>query len=804
MGDGRDAAVALVRDRPRFREELAALLDATDGLEDGWTFDDVPLDSGVFGELVSRGVVEEAGDGYRIVDREGVAAVASGDAEPADADDAAEEAETDGAADSRWGGLPASVRGRGRGEPWLGVIAALVGAVALWLRWRPASSVYRGDDVLLLANDPWLYLYRVETVLAAADGPFGVLASDALGGAPLVVASNAVVAAVLGGVDAAAEVLAVSPVVAGLVTVALAGVTAARLRGAVAGVGAAAFLAVAPIHVTRTAVGYADHHPFDYLWIAVTLVALVGALHRSDWRLRERACWLVAGTLAVGVAGQMLSWAGGALYTVPLAGAVAVAVAVAVRDGDRALGAVLPIAVGLGIATATVAVATLGLGWRAGPPATAAVPAGLAVGTGGLALAADRLVRRGRGVRDVLALEAGAAVAAVLVVLAVPPLRGLLLRGVRYFSRTSQQTAEAFPLVLPDPTYLAGFTFSFHGPFLLALGLAAAYSVGRRLFVGDRIDGRVLAVGVYGVFFGLASLIQVRFAGELALLLAVVGGVVVARWASRLVETVGSSRRVVAFVLIVAVATPTATGVPGIGDGATAKFDELVVPGADHEAADWMRDHADRQGLRFPENYVLSEWGLNRMYNYVVSERSLPRLRYDFARTNYVAFLRGTDAERWYQRFFMDRRRGYLAIGRLRSGDAAAATTNYATLYRRYGSAGERAPGTGRYRWLHSVRGGAVQIYRVVPGATVTANVSEAGTVEVVRASPVGPDDAPYRRRVRPENGSVSVRVAYPGSYRVGAGDVTASVTESDVTEGRTVAAETPSAGAAMDGSGGG
>jgi hypothetical protein len=58
-------------DRPDLEDPLATVL-AVDEQAETWTFDDLEIDSGRFGELVSRGIVTAAGDGYRLADPEAV------------------------------------------------------------------------------------------------------------------------------------------------------------------------------------------------------------------------------------------------------------------------------------------------------------------------------------------------------------------------------------------------------------------------------------------------------------------------------------------------------------------------------------------------------------------------------------------------------------------------------------------------------------------------------------------------------------------------------------------------------------
>jgi hypothetical protein len=62
----------LLRDHPRLREPLDRILEV-DRERQWWEFDDVPIDSGDFGELVSFAVIEKGSDGYRLADPDAVA-----------------------------------------------------------------------------------------------------------------------------------------------------------------------------------------------------------------------------------------------------------------------------------------------------------------------------------------------------------------------------------------------------------------------------------------------------------------------------------------------------------------------------------------------------------------------------------------------------------------------------------------------------------------------------------------------------------------------------------------------------------
>lgn len=65
MDERDDSAAQLLRDRPDLRDPLATLLEI-DREREWWTFDDVPLDSGEFGEIAAHGLLNKDGSKYRL------------------------------------------------------------------------------------------------------------------------------------------------------------------------------------------------------------------------------------------------------------------------------------------------------------------------------------------------------------------------------------------------------------------------------------------------------------------------------------------------------------------------------------------------------------------------------------------------------------------------------------------------------------------------------------------------------------------------------------------------------------------
>jgi dolichyl-diphosphooligosaccharide--protein glycosyltransferase len=196
-----DATTSFLEDRDDGDSALEAVL-AADAEHESWTFDDVPLDSGTFGELVSRGIVEDVGDAYHVADPEAVEAVlADGCLESETLEKQPDDREF--SLDHLW----ASVDSR--------ELAALLGAllVVAAARLTAYRSVFQLGYVVSPGNDPYYFRYWMEDLLAKSSGPtdFGVLSASSgglFGTRPFAHATNWFLAELLGGGQAAADTVA--------------------------------------------------------------------------------------------------------------------------------------------------------------------------------------------------------------------------------------------------------------------------------------------------------------------------------------------------------------------------------------------------------------------------------------------------------------------------------------------------------------------------------------------------------------------------------------------------------------------
>lgn len=151
--DDTAAVSEVLDDRPELEAPLEAVL-SVDDERDEWTFDDVSIDSGAFGELVSRGLIErtEDGDAYRVADP--VAVRRALDDEPAD-QTTDEEASVNLSRVSR-----DAIANRLEDADTLQVGAVLGGLLVVVLaRAYVYPSVFRDGVVVLSGNDPYYYRY---------------------------------------------------------------------------------------------------------------------------------------------------------------------------------------------------------------------------------------------------------------------------------------------------------------------------------------------------------------------------------------------------------------------------------------------------------------------------------------------------------------------------------------------------------------------------------------------------------------------------------------------------------------------
>ncbi|SFR34712.1 hypothetical protein [Halorubrum sodomense] len=806
---------------PEAEAALAALVERDDRGEP-WTFADIDLDSGRFGDLVARDLAREVDDGYRLRNPDAVrAAIEAG---PADADDASGAA-SEGADADAIGADDAHTESNYLAVPdvdaltLLGLVGALLAVAAARLVAAPA--VFQQGFVVSPANDTYFFRYWQERLVARADGVLDLGLFADMGGAagtrPLAHATNWWVTVLLGGVDAAPAVAAWLPVVAsvclGYLVYRLARLLTGDVRVALAAV---LFYGLAPANVVYTSVGFLDHQAHQYLWLGLlvlTLTALgVDAARRTartDPRAASRAhardatMWLVALGLAVAVAASAHAYGGSPLTFVPVAAVVGLRVALDVRRDVSPAAANAPLLGGLALGAGLALAAHLGLGWH---ESIAAVTPVLVAGGALVVVGLGELWRRvAWPPLGLVAAEAVVAAGGLVTYARLRPgdIERLRARAGDLFFR--EGISETVSLFSPD------FAVVF-GP-LLQLGLGFYFAVAvlavATWAVARRYEPGWLVLVCFAWYYTLLATIQVRFAGQLAIMIAPFAGVglvylLAAIDIARPVAALGRgddadsrSRRARSGRArtdesgsgderaITSLALPEGTRLRGYLAATVALvllFNLLLVPSlvgqtthdrAQFDAALTVDSHAEAVGREYPRNFVLSRWGDNRMYNYFVSGEARS---YGYARSTHAQFLSSPDPDAWYDRF--RGRVGYVVVTERETAPAANAT--YAALHEGLGLGVNGTAPTGHYQLLASDDG--VRTFAVVPGATIQISAPSGEQVTATTMVTAGGATYEYARSATVVNGTATIRVAHPGEYQVG--NRTVTVTNTDVFAG--------------------
>jgi len=753
MSEGRDIE-ELLSERPDLESALENVLDVDESGEP-WTYDDLSIDSGQFGELVSHGVVKETEDGYRVSNPDAVR-------------DALGDEQATGSAERELDvSLPEmpSIERR--------VLAALVGALVLVVIFRAYhyESIFRNGVIVLSGNDPYYYRYWLEQMLTTGSGSFDLTAvnlpSGVKNGEPLLITTLWAVAALFGGTKTTAGwVLAWYPVFAALVVGILTYLTAVNLtKDRRIAIAAVVLLAVTPAHALRTSLGFADHHAFDYVWLAVTIYGLTILSSRETPFIDTRS-WLPAGLLGVGVAGQILAWEAGPLLLLPIGIYVGLGLLIDLREDKEPIQGSGPLVAGLSIGAGLVLLAHFFLGWHS--TLVAFAPLLLTAGVMSLLLAGFVSSRFGLSVVAFVTIGVSIPVIALTLLRMLQPALFSELLGELNRLTANGRIAETQSLLSGDSF---GWLLLFGFVLVLALPYLAWVTV--RAYRG-RTDW--LAVTAYGWFLLALAMFQVRFAGELSLVIALFGGIGFVH----LSERVDLARRPFLFdetKLGVdgpghAIEIPTPRNVAallvlfvlvgGLGMVQTpVKINQVTIDGRTYQTATWLSDYTTSLNLTYPENYIFSPWSQNRVYNYFVNGESES---FGYAQRNYLPFANSTNEREWYHR--LSRRTNIVVT---QNNPSLGEGTIWARLHERYGSASETERGAGHFRAIYASEDGSRKVFELVPGANITGRAEPNSTVIVRTTVQVPNAEFDYWRQTRTTmDGHYVVRVPYSGNYQTG------------------------------------
>jgi dolichyl-diphosphooligosaccharide--protein glycosyltransferase len=200
------------------------------------------------------------------------------------------------------------------------------------------------------------------------------------------------------------------------------------------------------------------------------------------------------------------------------------------------------------------------------------------------------------------------------------------------------------------------------------------------------------------------------------------------------------------------------------------KTSQLTIPEELYQTAVWMRSYADERGWSYPQNYVFSRWGRNRVYNYFVSGESRS---YSYAQSNFRSFLEASNGAQWYTR--LRDRAGFVVVPAAASGFGDE--TLGGRLWTHNGGGDDAVSGLGHYRLVHISPDAQYRVYTLVEGTALGGTAQPGATVTVSRELERGGRTVTYERVVTAdEEGQFQVRVPYEGQYQVdGADDSTIS-----------------------------
>lgn len=807
----RETTERLLCEQPDLEEALQAVFEV-DAEQETWTFTDLPIDSGSFGKLVSRGIIERVDGEYRIAEPEVVQTVLEGD-------------DLGNSEQSSAIGFTVSDVFSVKDQREIG---ALVGALTLVfiMRITGYQRILRDGRVVSPSNDPYFYRYWMEQLLAQSSGPtdWHVIAEmprGAITRRPLTHASHWWLAELLGGGQSAADLVTAWLPVFGALLIALVLYEIAVILTADKRVGIATvlLLAVTPIQTVYTRMGFLEHRVHQYFWLTVMILILVWlavdlASRREPgepvdaiiWdRLRSPRTWFAVLTLGIAIGISVYLWGGSPLLFIPLAVYLVFRTAIDTRANVPPVLANLPLLAALAFGSVFAGVIHFQLGWRAAYVAfTPAMVFGWAV----IVLPVGELWRRsGWHVGGLVGIVAVFAVIAVGSIRWLQPgeLSSILLRIDDLVGRdVAAETGSLFATelgVIFGPVYYIGLAFYLA---LVALGWAGwiAYR---------RYEPGWLVLVVYAACFLILAGFQIRFAAQLSLILAVFGGLSfvyllsalgLARAPAPFPNTIGrrspssvdeqrdgpsirlpQSKTVVVSILLVFLI------ICGLNFFMISSFtDQTTYDDHEYGALVAIEDHADRADRSdYPDNFVLSEWGHSRMYNYFMSGESQG---YGYALNNYEDFQYGSDPDGWFDEFGDNV--GYVVLTTTEGN--VPADSAQARLHVNLGVETDEHDALEHYQVVYVSADHSVSAFAVVPGATLEGTGEPGETVMAETTVPVAGESIESitytQDAVVDEDGTYQMTVAYGGSYTVNGEEV--EVSEQDVLDGKTVAIDDP------------
>lgn len=711
--------------------------------------------------------------------------------------------------------------------------ATLAFGALLVLRINTSPSVLRGGNVISPLNDPYYFRFWMEQLVTAGDGPADASILSATGGPgtngqafdavrPAAHALNWWLAELTGPDLVTTWLPVLSSLVVGVSVLAIGYGITRDLRVGFASVG---MLALSPLHAVYSGLGFLDHTVHQYLWLGVTLAGLVWLAqftaqryenhHRTENYLTAPALWSVVTLTGFSVGVYVHTFGGSPLFIIPLFLYIAFRVPMDLRAGLSPGYALAPIVAAVSVGALVAAGFHFLLDW--GELFVVLTPIYAALGSGTVLVIGAVWRRLSLPVVGLAPVEGVAALVGVWLVTHInaTAIERYRARSGSFLGR--ENIAEAVSLFEPN---LLG------GP-LARLGVGFLFAVPVLLWLTNVVARQYrpawLVIVVYSwTGLGLAF-VQNRFAGQLSLLLAVLAGfglITLLYWLdfvrpvavspdlpTSYIETVITDSAVSApeqpasatasETTITRLESPTtrrdylglggsvavtgALGVAIVGGQTT----QTVYDDDEYQAAQTIMAHQQAVAREYPENFVLSRWGTNRMYNYFTSGESES---YGFARDTYPEFLIEETPDEWAQDQL--EQVGYVVID---ADDADFSVgTAYHMLQERLGVAMEYREPLSHYRLLYLAGDGdspddwRLSAFAVVPGVTIRGTGTPGERVTAGTDVSISGIQFPYRQATTvTDNGQFELTVPYPGRYEVSNTEV--QISETDVVRGESI-----------------
>jgi len=757
-------------------ETLETLLDA-DATHETWEFGDIALDSGTFGEVVSRGIVEKVDGAYQLADPAAVRAVLSGEQTAQPASEEGDSFDFEGIRETARSFV--SVR--------TGLLSLMLLTIALVRTVFHYQGVFRDGRVVLAGNDPYRRRYWLERLVESDLQPWNPL--DLASMPEFVTTTDTffywlmwLFSALFGNsVESVGLVLAWYPVVTAVLTGLVVYLLALRLTGDYrVGIASAFMLAIIPIHASYTGLGMGDHHPLDYLLLTMVIGLLVVIVDEKETVSIARRDVSATRTGIIGLGATLAAlnaaWKGAPLWFAGVGVYVVAQSALDYHRGNSPSTRGVPILAGTVLAAIFTLVLHFGLNWL--QPYRMLTPMLLVAGVGAVLAASEVGYRLDIPSRTGLPLSA--AVGGVVVALAwifVPPFSENVNDFWDYLNRTaSGNITETASLFTPELGVYGGPMSYIAVPFVFAFPVLIWLTW--RGVRGSEVG--LLVVTTFGWYFFAWATVQIRFTAEFAPLLALfagIGFVWLLSWVELLstpgwltdleadtghsspnqLSVIDISSTQVAYVAVIALAF---TGFSFIFISSFAA--DTTAEDKTYQTAKWLEQYSEQQEYEYPENYVFSPWGVNRQYNYYVSGESDS---FRFAQRNYEEFITSTDTGEWYERLSAE---GRFLVTHDREVPENSSVVQ-AILHERFGSRGKSTAGASHYRALYTTPGQERVAFELVPGARMTGVAEPDETYTVETDVKIAGTSFTYERQVQTNRyGDYGLTVPYTGTYEIG------------------------------------